>query len=245
MSLVLMCPSTEMQLNESSTAPERMRRRSSPRTRASVRRKPSIVAILGPIIAAPLASPSRVTGRPSIVSRAARRPWGGCRSSGSRREASRKPAASAVAASIAARTPASTRGIGNWWPITPVEATRTWSVRQPSRAAAPAAVPRALSSPCRPVAALALPALMTIARIVSEGTRARSQCTGAAATRLVVNVPAAEQSRSATSTAMSRPPEGLIPARTPEARNPRGRCSSAESLMRASSSSRGSSGTRG
>ena len=103
--------------------------------------------------------------------------------------------------------------------------------RQPVFFGALAAVALALSSPSWPVAALALPELMMIPRIDPEGRIDRSQWTGAAATRLVVNVPAAEQSRSDTSAARSSPPEGLIPARTPEARKPWGRDRSVDSLM--------------
>src|SRR4051794_474851 len=85
-----------------------------------------------------------------------------------------------------------------------------------------AAVRSTLTSPQVPVAALALPALTTTARTRSEGTRARSHFTGAAQTRLVVNVPAAAHGPSATKTARSNPPDGLIPARVAPARNPRG-----------------------
>jgi hypothetical protein len=106
--------------------------------------------------------------------------------------------------------------------MTPVEATRTWSGPQARRSAATSAVRRAFSSPCAPVAALALPALMTTARMSPAGTRARSHCTGAAAIRFVVKVPAAEHGLSATSTARSGVPDALIPARTPAARNPAG-----------------------
>src|SRR3954454_5811351 len=113
--------------------------------------------------------------------------------------------------------------------MTPVEATRTASALQPSASAARVAVRRAFRSPCAPVAALALPALITMARIASEGTRARSQRTGAAQTRLVVNIPAAAHGPSAASTARSSPPDGLIPALTAAARKPagieRGTCS--------------------
>ena len=73
---------------------------------------------------------------------------------------------------------------------------------------------RALASPSAPVAALALPALMTMARMLAEGSRARSHFTGAAQTRFSVNVPAAEQGASDTSRVKSRAPDGLMPALT-------------------------------
>ena len=136
--MVLACPSTERQLNERSTASARMSWRSLAQTGASVSRKPSIVAIRGPIIAAPLARPRSVTSRPPIVCRQRDdlgpgvgrhdRRGGGLESRRRRARARRRPAPG----------PASIRSIGSWWPITPVEATRTCSGRQPRSAAAAA-----------------------------------------------------------------------------------------------------------
>ena len=59
-----------------------------------------------------------------------------------------------------------------------------------SAAAARGRTPGVLS-PSAPVAALALPELITTARMSSDGSRSRHNRTGAAQTRLVVNVPAA------------------------------------------------------
>ena len=97
-----------------------------------------------------------------------------------------------------------------------------WSAWQPSSSAALAAVLLTLAAPCSPVAALAFPALTTTARMSLDGNRSRHHFTGAAQTRLVVNVPATEQGPSATSKARSSPPEGLMPAFTAPARNPWG-----------------------
>ena len=180
-----------------------------------------MVAILGPIMAAPFARPSSETdlppkslraltslGRVSVVRIALDTRW--------------KLAASLESDESTVARPDSSRSIGSWWPMMPVEATRTSSGRQPSTRAATSAVRLAFASPVSPVAALALPALMTIARMLDDGTRARSHFTGAAHTRFVVNVPAAEQGPSATIAARSSPPEGLIPAFVADARNPRG-----------------------
>ena len=70
---------------------------------------------------------------------------------------------------------------------------RTCSGWQPRRAAARSAVRRALARPWAPVAALALPELITTARMSSAGRSSRHHFTGAAQTRLVVKVPAAAQ----------------------------------------------------
>ena len=106
MSLVLVCPSTEMQLNESSTASERIGWRSLGQTGASVSRNASIVAIRGPIIAAPLARPRSETARP-VPRCSSETTLGGCRSSGSpgRRRGSRR--LGARAGRLARRSPAS------------------------------------------------------------------------------------------------------------------------------------------
>ena len=109
---------------------------------------------------------------------------------------------------------------------------QTCSGRQPRRAAARSAVRRALASPWAPVAALALPELITMARMSSAGRSSRHHLTGAAHTRLVVNVPAAAHGRSAASTAMSSAPDAFNPALMPLARKPRGMASVAPSLMK-------------
>ena len=67
MSFVLMWPSTLMQWNDSSTASTRAAWASCFRRHASVITSESIVAMFGPIIAAPLAMPVIRVGMPPIV----------------------------------------------------------------------------------------------------------------------------------------------------------------------------------
>ena len=80
-------------------------------------------------------------------------------------------------------------------PIRPVEQTRTSLRSQPRASAASAAVPSATSRPGSPVAALALPELRTTAAAFPAARWRRLSWTGAAATRLVVNTPAAVTGR--------------------------------------------------
>ena len=78
--------------------------------------------------------------------------------------------------------------------MTPVEPSSTCSGAMPSASAAHSAVFRHSSSPVLPVAALAMPAFTTTAcAIFFPSTIRRSQITGAACTRLLVNVPATAQ----------------------------------------------------
>ena len=67
-------------------------------------------------------------------------------------------------------------------PMTPVEATATWSSRTPAAIEAAPCMRAASSSPRRPVAALALPALATTTRIASSRQRSCVSSTGAAST---------------------------------------------------------------
>jgi len=59
--------------------------------------------------------------------------------------------------------PSVTLAMGNWWPITPVEATSTWPGLTPVSAAVIAHILRALARPSLPVQALAQPELTTTA----------------------------------------------------------------------------------
>ena len=83
--------------------------------------------------------------------------------------------------------------------------------------------------PCSPVQALALPLLVTTARIEVDGVRLCDTTTGAATTWLRVYTPAATTGWSATIRARSGFPLGLIPQDTPEYRKPGG--NSAVSLL--------------
>ena len=67
-------------------------------------------------------------------------------------------------------------------PITPVEATATWSSGTRLAIEAAPCIRAASSTPRRPVAALALPALATTARIASSRQRSCVSSTGAAST---------------------------------------------------------------
>ena len=122
------------------------------------------------------------------------------------------PASAGIAASI--------RSMGNGFPITPVEATKTSSGRKPSAFAVRAAIFTASAYPWRPVQALALPLFARMARPLPRRNRWRSRMTGAAITLLRVKTPAAVASRSETINARSGTSAFLIPAAMPAARIP-------------------------
>ena len=99
----------------------------------------------------------------------------------------------ALSAAIAAGRPRRILSSDSETPITPVEATSTCSVGQPTSRAASAAIPRATSRPSSPVHAFAQPLFTITARAVC---RERARCsrettTGAACALLVVNTAAA------------------------------------------------------
>ena len=184
-SFVLMWPSTLTQLKVSSAAAASSRWASSGSRAASVITTPSMVASLGPIIAAPFAIPNTVQAVPSamkpppailgrvsvvIIPRAA--VTAACSSSPS----------TAAAAAI----PCSTVAIGRNSPMMPVDITSMASPATPSSRPATSAIRRASSSPRLPVQALAFPELITTPRRPRPGVRERSSATGAAYTRLVV-----------------------------------------------------------
>ena len=114
---------------------------------ASVATKPSMVAMFGRIMPAPLAMPVTVTvlppmstrrdtalGRVSVVmiASAASSQWPGC------------------SRSIAAGRPATSRSTGRGSMITPVENGSTWAGSQPSSFASASQVARAAAGPLRP-----------------------------------------------------------------------------------------------
>ena len=90
------------------------------------------------------------------------------------------------------RTPSSTFSTGSFWPMTPVEHTNTSSSPRPSSFSASVSTVLASLMPCSPVAALALPLLMTTARALPFFRISRSRMTGAAQNLLVVNMAAQE-----------------------------------------------------
>ena len=152
-SLVLVCPSTETQLND---CPRRRRRGSAGgrsgqtagvgqqegehrRHPRADHRRPLGHAQQRERPAADRPACSETTlGRVSVVRIAC---------DGRPEAARRRPRAGRAARS----RPASSRSIGSWWPITPVEATRTCSGRQPrARSAASGGPCAAFASPCAP-----------------------------------------------------------------------------------------------
>src|SRR5215470_19298575 len=123
-----------------------------------------------------------------------------------------------------ASAPASRRSIGSRSPISPVEQIAISPAESSSAAARRSALWWVSVKPGGPVQALAPPELSSTAR--TRPPPRRTCCvhsTGAAFTRLAVNTAAAARDGpSLTTTATSRAPDGLSPAATPAARNPRG-----------------------
>ena len=108
-------------------------------------------------------------------------------------------------AAQAAGSPASMRSTGSGSMMTPVENGSTWAGWQPAMAASASQVRRAAASPGSPVPALALPVLMTMARMPVPAARcSRQTCTGAALKRLRVNTPAQADPSSSDITTRSR-----------------------------------------
>ena len=81
--------------------------------------------------------------------------------------------------------------MGRATPMTPVEATTTSAGRHSTASATRRAVSRASRRPPSPVAALAQPALITMARAWPPARCSRETSTGAAWARLRVKTPAA------------------------------------------------------
>ena len=133
--------------------------------------------------------------------------------------------------SDAASIPFATFAIGKGTPIRPVDATKTSSGLNPSAAAASSVIRAASFIPCSPVQALALPELTTTACALPAAARRRQSLTGAAATWLVVNNPAALAGTSDRIKPKSRffplfepfpVPKRLMSQNSPEARKPAG-----------------------
>ena len=138
---------------------------------ASVWTKQNMVAKRGEIIPAPLAcAASRTAPDGSCTSRQARfGPRSLVRIAS--REGRRRPAR---ARAQAARTPGQRRSRGSSVPITPVEATPTWSGSTPSASAAAACMAqRGLERRARPSPTLELPELATTARSAAGARLAR------------------------------------------------------------------------
>ena len=112
--------------------------------------------------------------------------------------------------------------IGSRTPITPVELTSTLSGVDPTSAAAAAAMRRAYSSPCSPVATLLTLLLAKIARSRPPRIVSRPSSTGAPGNWFRVNTAAAAASTSLTNSARSFA-VGLSPQLRLAQRNPRGK----------------------
>src|SRR5215467_4192772 len=127
------------------------------------------------------------------------------------------------ASATAASAPASRRSMGRRSPIRPVEQTAISPAESASRSARRSALEWVSVKPSGPVQALAPPELSRTARTLPPRTTCWVHSTGAAFTRLAVNTPAAARDGpSLITTATSRPPDALIPAAAPAARNPSG-----------------------
>ncbi|MCY1229504.1 hypothetical protein D9M72_418680 [compost metagenome] len=184
--------------------------------------KPSMVAMFGRIMPAPLLMPDSVTVLPSICT--VRDATLGCVSVVMIASAAASQL-SALALAMAAGSPASRRSIGNCSRITPVENGSTWPAPIPNCAASASQVARALARPCSPVPAFALPVLTTRARmplpdLLAAARCSRHTCTGAAQKRLLVKTPATVLPSATRTTSTSlrlalRMPASAQPSSTP------------------------------
>ncbi len=192
MSLVEVQPSTVIWLKLRLTASCSARFSVLGSTAASVVSTASMVAMLGASMAAPLAIPPTEKPRPgtttcldrvSVVMIAWAAAW----------PASAPPARRPTRVGI----PAATLSICSGMPMSPVEQTSTSEAAQPISPATSAHMRSACSSPARPVAALALPLLITTATAwPADASRwRRLTLTGAAVAWLVVKVAAAGTGR--------------------------------------------------
>src|SRR5882672_10603443 len=205
-SLVEVSPSTLMRLKESSAASVTSLSRARCESAASVATKPSMVAMSGRIMPAPLAMP--VTVAPP-----ARRDLAlGTVSVVMIPSAARAQLSSRRSAMQAGR-PATMRATGRGSMITPVENGSTSRGSQPSRRATASQLSLASARPARPVPALALPVLTTSARVGRPEARCSlATCTGAAQKRFCVNTPATRASCASATTSRSLRPDLRIPA---------------------------------
>ena len=185
---------------------------------ASVAKKPSMVAMFGRIMPAPLLMPVMVTNAPPIITWALK--------ALAMVSVVMMPSAARIqwpsdASSMAAGRPASMRSTGSGSMITPVENGSTCSGARSSKRAAATQVVRARTRPSCPVPAFALPVLTTMARTSWPLAKcSRLTCTGAAQKRFCVNTPATAVPSSSRNTVRSlrptlRMPASATPIRTP------------------------------
>ena len=231
MSLVDSWPSTEMRSNERLTQTPSSRSAVSADSAASVCTKHSSVAKAGEIIPAPLAcAHSRTVPDGRSTSRLARFSnasvvW----------IASAKSASPSGRSSGRARArPLTTARESSGTPITPVEATATWSASaRPAASAAGALHLGRVVEPAPAGGGVGVAGVDHHARRASSRQRSRVTSTGAASTpervkRAALVVSAASETSSPTSGA----PLGLIPAATPAARKPAGQPAGGELASR-------------
>src|SRR5713226_1936878 len=187
-SLVEVSPSMLMRLNERAAAWATRCCSASRETAASVATNPSMVAMSGRVMPAPLAIPVTVT--PGLSSRARCDRALGTVSVVMIVSAARAQLSSRRSATHAGR-PATMRSSGSGSMITPVENGSTCRESQPSSRAASPQLAFARASPSFPVPALAFPALtMNARRGLPEARCSFATCTGAAQKRFCVNAPA-------------------------------------------------------
>src|SRR5262245_32129886 len=205
-SLVEVSPSTLMRLKEASAASATSVSRARCGSAASVATKPSMVAISGRIIPAPLAIPVTVApparrdlalGTVSVVMIAS----------------AALPQLSSPRSAMHAGSPATMRATGSGSMITPVEKGSTSRGSQARSRAAASQAARASASPAFSVPALALPVLTTSARVGRPEARCSfATCTGAAQKRFRVNTPATFAPSASATTSRSLRPDLRIPA---------------------------------
>jgi hypothetical protein len=217
-SLVEVSPSTVMQLNDSSAASRSSCCSSAAAMPASVAMKPSMVAMFGRIMPAPLLMPVMVM-RPAVDLEA---PRGGFGDRVGGHDGVRGACQwSARRSAIQAGRPAIRRSTGKRFEDHAGREGQHLAVIDSQQLAEGGAGFGRRLQPCSPVPALATPVLMTSARMSLPSSRWRRQtCTGAAQKRLLVNTPATRQPGSRASTVRScrsglRMAAAATPRRTP------------------------------
>ena len=179
---------------------------------ASVKTKPSIVAMSGAIMPLPLAKPAMRTVVTSIRA-SAPAPLGKVSVVMMASAASRQASSRRWRDSSGRQPPIWSGPSGT--PITPVEARNTSSSAQSSRAAAADTVWATAVSPALPVKALALPELHTIARARPPGSASLHQSTGAEEHSERVKTPATAVPGARTASIRSFAPLRLRPQARP------------------------------
>ncbi len=186
-SLVEVSPSTVTQFSDLSAASASSFCSTGPGILASVKAKPSIVAMSGAIMPEPLRKAFTVTVRSPIL---AWRVASLGKVSVVMMAAAAADQASSLPDLMSAGTTAAIFSQSSGWPITPVEAMKTSLRGQPSAWAMDQVVSSTALSPSLPVKALALPALTTMARTLPRARFLRHQSTGAEQVLDFVRTPA-------------------------------------------------------